>query len=80
MRKISDFIVSYDIWKILNGINAFDFDYMAVPSRANIDALRGDFEVDINKVFNGKVTIVSEDDMMEVNSLVRGNCPHRYAW
>ena len=80
MNKIDKGIVfSYDIKRILDGINAFDYKYDAIPSENLIEGLRKDFEKDVNKIFNGEVTIISEDDMMEVNNLVRGDYPHCYS-
>lgn len=79
MNKIKDGIVfSYDIEKILNGTNAFDFEYEFVPNDTIIKNLREDFEKDVNKIFNNKVTIIKEDEMMSVNNLIGGEYPHCY--
>ena len=40
MKKIEDGIVfSYDIERILKGVNSLDFDYGVVPSSATISAI-----------------------------------------
>lgn len=79
MKVIDDGIVfSYDIKRILRGINAFDYNYDSIPSDSSIEDIRKMFEVDVNQIFDGKVTIISEDDMLEVNNLIRGEYPHCY--
>lgn len=77
MRKINDGIVfSYDIKRIINGINAFDYIYDYIPDNSVISVLRKEFENDVNKIFNNKVIIISEDEMMMINSLIGGEYPH----
>ena len=79
MKKINKGIVfSYDIKRILNGINAFDYKYEFVPSDRVIETLRTDFKAEVNKIFKDNVTIVSEEEMLQVNNLIRGDCPHCY--
>lgn len=79
MKEITKGIVfSDDIQRILNGINAFDFKYDFIPSVEFIKELRKDFRSDVNKIFNNEVTIISEDEMLEVNNLVRRCYPHCY--
>ena len=79
MKKIEKGIVfSDDIKRILKGINAFDYQYEYIPSNNVIETIRKDFKKDVNKIFRGNVTIVSEDDMMEVNKLIGGRYPHCY--
>lgn len=73
MRKINDGIVfSDDIKRILRGINAFDFKYDFIPNDTVIKNIREDFKKDVNQIFNGKATIISEEEMMSVNRLIDG--------
>ena len=77
MKKIKSGIVfSDDIKRILSGINAFDFKYDFVPSASVIKQVRQDFNRDVNKIFNGNVTIISEEEMLDVNNLIGGEYPH----
>ena len=77
MKKIENGIVfSDDIKRILKGINAFDYKYDYIPEDSTVDALRADFRADVNKMFDGNVTIISEDEMLEVNGLIGGWYPH----
>lgn len=80
MKKINKGIVfSDDIKRILNGINAFDYKYEFIPSDDVINSLREDFKSDVNKIFNSNVTIISEEEMMNVNNLIGGEYPHCYS-
>ena len=68
MEKVEDGIVfSYDIYRILKGINALDFDYqkngLSIPTEDEIEKLRNDFEKDVKRMFNENVTIFSEEKM-----------------
>ena len=77
MRMIKKGIVfSDDIKRILNGVNAFDYQYKSVPSRSVIESVRSDFRNDVNKIFNNNVTIISEEEMLGVNELIGGEYPH----
>lgn len=77
MIKIRKGIVfSYDIQRILNGVNAFDFQYDFIPSGSMIQSVREDFQKSTSQIFNGNVSILSEEDMMDVNSLLGGRYPH----
>ena len=77
MKIIKEGIVfSEDINIILNGKNAFDFKYDKVPSNSVIGEVRRSFKEQVNGVFNGKTTIISEDEMNGVNSLIGGEYPH----
>lgn len=79
MKKIKEGIVfSDDIKRILNGVNAFDYEYEAVPSDSVITSVRDDFKRSVSKIFDNKITIISEDEMMLVNDLVGGEYPHCY--
>ena len=79
MEKINKGIVfSYDIKRILNGINAFDYQYEFVPSNSIIETLRADFKSEVKKIFKDNVTIISEEEMMQINALINGDCPHCY--
>lgn len=80
MKKINNGIVfSDDIKRILNGINAFDFQYKFIPSDSVINSIRMDFKTDVNKIFNGYVTFISEDEMIQVNKFIGGEYPHCYS-
>ena len=80
MKEIKKGIVfSYDIERILNGINAYDFKYDFIPSKSVIKDLRNDFVKYVNIIFNNDVTIVSEEEMLEVNKLIGGEYPHCYS-
>ena len=68
MKKVEEGIVfSNDIYSILKGINALDFDYrgkgIMIPTEAEIQKVRNDFLKDVNRMFEGKVTIFSEAEM-----------------
>ena len=68
MKRIDNGIVfSYDINRIMEGQNALGFSYndkgLIVPNANQIQNLRDDFEKDVNRIFEGKVTILSENDM-----------------
>lgn len=77
MKEIKKGIVfSDDIKRILNGINAFDYQYEAIPSDSVIDTVRRDFMKEVSKIFNKEVTILKEEEMMEVNKLIGGDAPH----
>lgn len=80
MKKINKGIVfSDDIKRILNGINAFDYKYEFIPNNDVINSLREDFKSDVNKIFNSNVTIISEEEMINVNNLIGGEYPHCYS-
>ena len=77
MKKIIEGIVfSEDIKRIFNGINAYDFKYDGIPSNYVISDVRRDFKKDVSKIFNNKVSIISEDEMMDINKLIVGDYPH----
>lgn len=68
MKKVEDGIVfSNDIYSILKGVNALDFDYrgrgIMIPKEEEIQKVRKDFLKDVNRMFEGKVTIFSEAEM-----------------
>ena len=80
MKKINKGIVfSDDIKRILSGINAFDYKYEFIPNNDVINSLREDFKSDVNKIFNSNVTIISEEEMMNINNLIGGEYPHCYS-
>ena len=74
------FVLSEDINRILKGINAYDFKYDNTPNESVITSIRKDFEKDMNKIFDNEVTIVSEEEMLEVNDFIGGEYPHCYSW
>lgn len=85
MKIIRDSIVfSNDIERILQGCNALNFSYsdngLILPSKGLIKDLRLDFKKDVDKIFNGKVSILSEEEMLEsINSSISDVCgryPH----
>lgn len=68
MKKIDKGIVfSNDIFRIMKGQNALDFDYkqngLIIPNEKQIERLREDFKKDVNVIFNNEVTIFSEKEM-----------------
>ncbi len=80
MKKINKGIVfSEDIKRILNGINAFDYKYEYIPNDNIIKSVRENFKNDVNKIFDGNVTIITEEEMMNVNKLIGGEYPHCYS-
>ena len=77
MKKINNGIVfSNDIGMILNGRNAYDYQYDVIPSSSFIEGIRKEFKKDVNKIFNNNVTIISEDEMLEINQLLSWYYPH----
>lgn len=79
MKKINKGIVfSDDIKRILNGINALDYKYDFIPNDNIIREIRKDFKKDVNKIFKSNVTIINEEQMLEINKLIRGDYPHCY--
>lgn len=78
MIKVEEGIVfSNDIYRILQGQNALDFDYSAngliIPTKEQIEFLRADFEKDVRTIFNNKVTIFSEEQMEDFLSTALDN-------
>ena len=68
MKTIKNGIVfSNDIQNILQGYNAINYSYnnngIITPSKSYITDLRKDFKTIVNKIFNGKTTIITEEDM-----------------
>ena len=68
MKKIEKGIVfSNDIYRIMNGQNALDFNYVEngiiIPSKEKIEFLRKDFRKDVNSIFNNETTIFTEEEM-----------------
>ena len=77
MKIVKEGIVfSEDINIILNGKNAFDFKYDKVPNMSVIEDVRRNFKEQVNSIFNGKSTIIGEDEMNAVNGLIGGEYPH----
>ena len=80
MKEISKGIVfSNDIKRILNGTNAFNYKYNFIPDDNIINNLRDDFKLDVDKIFNNNVTIITEEEMMEINNLIINDYPHCYS-
>lgn len=82
METIRDGIVfSNDINRILNGKNALDFNYnnIGIPDHSAIESVRFDFKENVCRIFNGKVRIISElemiSSMLEAMSDVYGKYP-----
>ena len=77
MKEIKKgFVYSEDIVRILEGVNAFDYKFDTQPSKEIIKRVREDLKVQMNKIFNNEVTVVTEDEMLMVNKLITGDCPH----
>lgn len=78
MKEIKNGIVfSEDIKRILKGINAYDFQYKYIPSDSVIKDMRDDFKKTVGNIFSN-FTIISEEEMLEVNRLIGGEYPHCY--
>lgn len=78
MKKISNgIVISNDIKRILDGVNAFNYNYNVEVEDNVIDNMRDDFRKNISRIFDGKVSIISEDEMFEVNNLIGSEYPHR---
>lgn len=84
MKSIKNSIVfSNDIKRIMKGSNALQFDYQTfcvLPSDNFFQALRDNFKAETNRIFDGKVTIIEEIEMVSaMNSSIRdvlGRIPH----
>ena len=68
MKTIKNGIIfSNDIQNILQGYNAINYSYnnngIITPSKSYITDLRKDFKTTVNKIFKGKTTIITEEDM-----------------
>ena len=70
-------VISNDIERILNGINAFDYKYDFIPNSGLIRDLRENFKKNMNSIFD--TTIIEEDEMLEVNRFIGGEYPHCYS-
>lgn len=66
-RVQSGIVFSNDIFRIMQGQNALGFDYnkngLIIPNERQIEVMRNDFKKDVNRIFNGDVTIFSEEEM-----------------
>jgi len=77
MKTIRNGIVfSNDIKRILEGVNSLDFRYDYIPNEETIKKVRYDFKKQVERIFE-KVSIISEEEMLEVNNLIEGGYPHR---
>lgn len=84
MKSIKNSIVfSNDIKRIMKGNNALQFDYQTfcvLPSDNFFQALRDNFKEETNRIFDGKVTIIEEAEMVSAIdtsvSDVLGRIPH----
>lgn len=77
MKKIEKGIVfSNDIKRILSGINALDYQYEVIPNDSVIKSIREDFKKQTNNIFNNEVTIINEEEMLQINELIGGEYPH----
>ena len=70
-------VISNDIERILNGVNAFDYKYEFIPNSSLIRDVRDDFKRDMGNIFD--TTIIEEDEMLEVNKFIGGEYPHCYS-
>jgi len=70
-------VISNDIERILNGVNAFDYKYEFIPNSSSIRDVRDDFKKDMSNIFD--TTIIEEDEMLEVNKFIGGEYPHCYS-
>ena len=69
-------VFSNDIKRILSGINSLDYQYEVIPNDSIIKRVREDFENQTNDIFNNEVTIITEDEMLQINDLIGGEYPH----
>ena len=77
-------VFSNDIYKILKGNNSLDYNYesngIIVPSINFIEELRNDFKNTTNSIFDGRIEIITEEQMQSSieNSIkdVLGSLPH----
>lgn len=69
-------VFSEDIERILKGVNALNYKYDVEIKREFFKELRNLFKKDVNKIFTD-VIIISEEEMLEVNRYISGECPHR---
>ncbi len=85
MKIIDDKIVfSEDIKMIMDGKNALDFSYqdkgIVLPEESFYEDIRQDFYEETMKIFDGNVSVLSEEEMYEgihsVVSDVFGRYPH----
>lgn len=77
MKEIKKgFVYSEDIVRILEGVNAFDYKFDTLPTKKVIESVREDLKVQMNKIFNNEVTVVTEEEMLMVNNLIKGDYPH----
>lgn len=77
MKTIKKGIVfSNDIKRILCGINSLDYQYEVIPNDSIIKRVREDFEKQVNDIFNNEVTIITEEEMLQVNHLIDSEYPH----
>lgn len=70
MKTINEGIVfSNDIKTILDGNNALDFNYqgngLILPSQNTISYIRESFFKETKNIFNNRVTIITEEQMLE---------------
>ena len=77
MKRISNgIVISNDIKRILDGVNAFNYNYNIKVDDCVINNMRDEFKSDLLKIFDGNVSIISEDEMFEVVDLIGGEYPH----
>ena len=76
MKRISNgIVISNDIKRILDGVNAFNYNYNVKVDDCVINNMRDEFKSDLLKIFDGNVSIISEDEMFEVVDLIGGEYP-----
>ena len=79
MKTIKKGIVfSEDINRILNGINAYDYKYEYIPSIETIKRVRENFITETKQIFKN-ITMITEEEMLEINNLIGGGSPHCYS-
>jgi hypothetical protein len=69
--------INYDV-EVDSEETTFDYKYKSVPGSSVVEAVRNDFRKDVNKIFDGDVSIVSEEEMLSVNDFIGGEYPHCY--
>ena len=77
MKRISNgIVISNDIKGIENGYIEIYDNYNVKLDDCVINNMRDEFKSDLLKIFDGNVSIISEDEMFEVVDLIGGEYPH----
>ena len=61
---------------VTRSICIYNYNYNVKVDDCVINNMRDEFKSDLLKIFDGKVSIISEDEMFEVVDLIGGEYPH----